>query len=114
MAKKIKFTKKEVKNMKLINKKYFEIVCGGTIEEIDDYDKLEKCFNLKIESAMPDEHSKKATIFLENGKKIFIEVRNIEAKQCLIKIIEIINKNYLDKKLAEVLKRDFCMAERIE
>jgi len=94
--------------------KEFDINIGGAVESRDDNPKLDDVQNLKILNINEENNGKDAIIELEDGKKMFIKSKDIVQKQCLRKIIEIIQRDYLNKELKEIINREFCLARRIK
>jgi len=94
----------------------FEINIGGAMMPGGDVPELnDEILDLKIKNVIGDEHEKSAMFELEDGKKLFVKVKDddIVQKQCLGEILAIIQKRHLGKELREVIDRDFCGAGRI-
>lgn len=55
-----------------------------------------------------------AMLGLENGKKLFIKAKDEVIAQCLRKVIAIIQRDYIGKRLKDMISREFCLAEKID
>jgi len=87
---------------------------GGAVRSEDDRPKLSDVQNLKILNISEENHGRDAMIELEDGKKVFIGSNGIVQEQCLKEMIEVIQRDYLNKELKEIIDREFCLARRIK
>ena len=60
-----------------------------------------------------EEKPNKAMLELEDGKKFFILAKDEVASQCLGKILIVVQRDYIGKKLNDLINREFCLAEKI-
>ena len=94
--------------------KEFDINIGGAVRSEDDNFELNDVQDLKILNINEENYERDAMMELENGKKVFIKSKDIVQEQCLREIIKVIQRDYLNEKLGEVIDREFCLAGRIK